>query len=376
MPRRCAKCEYENGPQNQFCGMCGSPLPDQRHAAATNVSVLHRESSLEESELSANLHTGPTFLDISEAPPGGRLANPESREDAVKQASYLLEEQGETITDHGRMKVALLLLVTALAVLGWHWRQGLRTWFAGMRGTTTLAVTDTNANHSAAAATGAPAVPPSYAPLTQSPSQGSPSTIPPTHEPPEEKASAAPTTSPYSAPLPTKASGDERAPASTDAATKGDEWETRSAKNPDSTTAANNTKTEAATDAESPPAPPPGVKTAKPKGDVATTAVPASPGAALAAQGEKYLYGTGVPPDCDRAKKSLLAAAQQSNSHAESVLGTMYTTGHCVGRDLPIAYRWFAKALHGDPNNQRLTDDLESLWRQMTPGEKQFALQK
>jgi TPR repeat protein len=51
----------------------------------------------------------------------------------------------------------------------------------------------------------------------------------------------------------------------------------------------------------------------------------------------------------------------------------MYATGHCVGRDLPTAYRWFARALHQEPQNSRISADLQVLWRQMTPQEKQLA---
>jgi TPR repeat protein len=52
----------------------------------------------------------------------------------------------------------------------------------------------------------------------------------------------------------------------------------------------------------------------------------------------------------------------------------MYATGHCVTRDLPTAYRWFARALRQDPANKRVQQDLEVLWRQMTPDERQAAL--
>jgi len=37
-------------------------------------------------------------------------------------------------------------------------------------------------------------------------------------------------------------------------------------------------------------------------------------------------------------------------------------------------YRWFAKALHQDPENGRIQRDLEILWRQMTPDERQMAM--
>jgi TPR repeat protein len=92
------------------------------------------------------------------------------------------------------------------------------------------------------------------------------------------------------------------------------------------------------------------------------------------ADGEKYLYGRGVPEDCARAQRNLQIGAKQSNSKAQTLLGAMYATGHCVSRDLPTAYRWFAKALHGDPSNSRVQRDLEVLWKQMTPEERLLAM--
>jgi TPR repeat protein len=90
-------------------------------------------------------------------------------------------------------------------------------------------------------------------------------------------------------------------------------------------------------------------------------------------EGEKYLYGNGVPQDCDRAVRSLTKAAAKSNPKAQTLMGAMYATGHCAARDLPTAYRWFAKALHNDPSNVRLERDLQMVWNQMTPGERQLA---
>ena len=87
------------------------------------------------------------------------------------------------------------------------------------------------------------------------------------------------------------------------------------------------------------------------------------------------MYGNGVPQNCARAQKNLLAAAARSNAKAQSVLGTMYATGHCATRDLPAAYHWFARALHQDPSNARIEEDLKVLWGQMTPEERQAALQ-
>jgi len=81
-----------------------------------------------------------------------------------------------------------------------------------------------------------------------------------------------------------------------------------------------------------------------------------------------------VPVDCSRAQKDLQAAAGQGNTKAYSVLGTIYATGHCTDRDLPLAYHWFAKALQQDPGNTRLQRDLQVLWSQMTPDERQIAM--
>ena len=92
-------------------------------------------------------------------------------------------------------------------------------------------------------------------------------------------------------------------------------------------------------------------------------------------EGQKYLYGGhGVRQNCALAQQNLLAAAKNDNSKAESTLGTMYATGHCVPRDIPLAYRWFARALHADPRNTRLEKDAEIMWNQMTPPERQLAL--
>jgi len=90
-------------------------------------------------------------------------------------------------------------------------------------------------------------------------------------------------------------------------------------------------------------------------------------------KGEAYLYGRGLPENCDAAVKSLKAASAKSNAKARSAFGTMYATGHCVQRDLPTSYLWFAMALRVDPNNQILEKDLNAIWNQMTPPERQAA---
>jgi hypothetical protein len=88
---------------------------------------------------------------------------------------------------------------------------------------------------------------------------------------------------------------------------------------------------------------------------------------------EALLYGRGVSANCDEAVKYLKDASAKQNAKARSMFGTMYATGHCVPRDLPTSYSWFALALHVDPNNQVLEKDLTAVWNQMTPPERQIA---
>jgi cytoskeletal protein RodZ len=99
----------------------------------------------------------------------------------------------------------------------------------------------------------------------------------------------------------------------------------------------------------------------------------ADTGDAAFRRGEAYLYGRGVPKNCDEAVKYLKAASAKSSAKARSAFGTMYATGHCVQRDLPTSYLWFALALRVDPNNQILEKDLSAVWNQMTPPERQMA---
>ena len=92
-------------------------------------------------------------------------------------------------------------------------------------------------------------------------------------------------------------------------------------------------------------------------------------------EGEKYLYGDGVPANCVRAQQDLLAAAEHSSAKAQSAVGTMYATGHCATRDLPLAYGWFARALRQNPGNRIVEEDMRVLWNQMSPEERKLATQ-
>ena len=89
---------------------------------------------------------------------------------------------------------------------------------------------------------------------------------------------------------------------------------------------------------------------------------------------ERYIYGRGVRQDCDHGLQQLKQAADESNAKAMISMAALYSTGTCTPRDLPTAYRWFALALHKEPDNQALQDDLQKLWSQMTQPERQLAI--
>ena len=42
-------------------------------------------------------------------------------------------------------------------------------------------------------------------------------------------------------------------------------------------------------------------------------------------------------------------------------------------RDLPLAYRWFARALRQNPRNRIIEKDMKVLWDQMGPEERELA---
>lgn len=96
-------------------------------------------------------------------------------------------------------------------------------------------------------------------------------------------------------------------------------------------------------------------------------------GAALVATGEKYLYGRGVPQNCERAISYLRKASDMGNAKGSSHLGAMYATGQCLPMDRVRAYKYFAVALHQDSSNQYFQHNLEMLWNEMSPDEKQQA---
>jgi TPR repeat protein len=295
--------------------------------------------------------SGPSFLGLGNEPADSRSL------------SYLLED--ETPQHRGR-NLILIVLIAAVAVAAWHWRQDLRVVASRLLSSPPRAVSAQDANSSpevaastseAAPANGASAdnkVPqPVQAPAGQSSNQAA---TPPAQVP-SAAGAASGTADSTQAPPASQSQADQ--PAANDSEATNQPQPGNSA----SSTAGAKTDDSGGVAAERPA---PVRKAAKLQTQSAVED--------LEAEGEKYLYGNGVPENCTRARTNLLAAAQRSSAQAESVLGTMYATGHCATRDLPTAYRWFSRSLRKDASNTRIEQDLKVLWNQMTPEERQLAL--
>ena len=377
---RCEKCGYENFPQHRFCGMCaaelrlpgpggGQPVPGPTRSSAPQVSIPPVSSRtvsanpappprpappLRKDEGIAENVSGPSFLGLGSEPADSR------------NLSYLLED--ETPQHRGRNLILFLLLVGA-GVAAWHWRQDLRV-IAGRLLSSPPPISTASGNAAPDANSTAPAgSPPDATPANgasptnhiEQPAQGTATQT--SDQPPAPQAQVPPAAPASGTPDSTQASQTSQSqpnPLQTDQSQPSDQPpSTNSA--PDSAAVKPDTG-----DSGPPVQAQPARKSARAQTKPAVED--------MEAEGEKYLYGNGVPENCTRARTTLLAAAQRSSAQAESVLGTMYATGHCATRDLPTAYRWFSRSLSKDPNNTRIEQDLKVLWNQMTPEEKQLAL--
>jgi len=330
MALRCEECGYENNPQFRFCGMCGAPLSPPS-PAAVDAAVPRAAQVAPKRDTPAR----PNVTPLSGASVLGL-----SDETAARTPTYLLEDE-ETPSHRGRY-LLLILLILAAALAGWHYGHEI---LAGSGHVTNPAADDTGAGAlpsppQTAAGDQAPhpQTPPASAPQASTPSavpsQTSDNAQAPPVQPAQSSESKEPASSLPETPAPTQPTPVVNSSAKTAAASK--------------------------------------PSALKPQ----PSATPGTADDYLVSEGEKYLYGNGVPENCARARKDLLVAAEHSNARAQSVLGTMYATGHCATRDLPAAYRWFARALHKDPSNTRIEQDLEILWRQMSPTERQIAQSK
>jgi hypothetical protein len=278
---------------------------------------------------------------------------------------YLLEDEEEP--KRGGWKLILVVVALSLAV-GFaylYWKRGGFDWLSvgEKKPAVTSPTPDSapNSSDSGAASTAnpVPPTPTSSAPVTPIPTDGaaSPANSGATNAtaPPAASQAATPSPTPDAAPSasPPGTPNGSGAAADSDSGSSAAEQES---------------------DEEEPAAP------ARPVARKPTNAKPsaAKPVASKSydsvAEAERYIYGRGVGQDCDHGLRLLKPAADQSNPKAMISLGALYSTGTCTPRDLPTSYRWFAMALHKQPDNQVLQNDLQKLWSQMTQPERQLAI--
>ena len=322
----CPNCREDNPPTFRFCGMCGTSLAAPRPTGAP-VPELRRPPVAESVTKPVNRQVppiaGPSMLGLNQ-PAANRPSMDSLREPSFSGLDSFFEpDQPKT----GRWRILLMaVLLVALGGAGW-WTY-----------TNYLGVAE------------------SRKPETATPSAGEV----PAGQPASKEASPTPDTGSSQAPVPPAAVPENHAEPTSAA--------------PDATrrTVARAAKQSAEAKPVSPAKREPS-RTLPKASPLPAPAAAADTGDAAFRKGEAYLYGRGAPENCDEAVKYLKAASAKSNAKARSAFGTMYATGHCVPRDLPTSYSWFALALRADPNNQILEKDLSAVWNQMTPPERQMA---
>lgn len=433
---RCARCGYVNAEGNRFCGMCGGPLvADARVAtgpgpaevvarpaaapretlpsATVQKPAVRREEVSGPARASGSSSAFPASFSSSssagspvEAPAGSRfapLAPPAPTSRLAERASespstvitgpsflglnrppdersagrsndldYLLEEEEEPRRGWGKM----LAVVVALALLGGfgylRWKQGGFDFVTkGMKPATSASPKVPDATASGAANGSSPGTTANSDPVI--PTDGT-----------SNGASSAPASGTSTTPTTPDATSSQSAPAPGAAGSSSDSVSTNSV----SPTPGTDTAAAKPADAGNSGAEPKAADTDSARDSPAIASVPKrvapakkirepKPSPALPVDNtvaaERYIYGRGVRQDCDEGLR-LLKPAAQANPKAMITLGSLYSTGTCTPRDLPTAYRWFAMALHKQPDNVALQDDLKKLWGQMTPPERQLAI--
>ncbi|MGC1499259.1 MAG: zinc-ribbon domain-containing protein, partial [Terriglobales bacterium] len=383
----CPNCGENNSANFRYCGMCGTSLEMRRPAGAprTVSSDPLRAQQYEDAQNDANrtaaqttvrantnavrestASASPSFLGLNQPFTDGHgndSTNGGSANESFSGLDSFFEPEDSGVSARG--VVLLLVLLAVLGAGGWwaylHYN-GVKPAGNGNDSPTAAQTpapppssSGTDANSPAGNTNPAAASSSSIA-STSSPNAGSPANSAPSQPP------AAPVESARSTPPPKVEPQAEPKAESNKAESKS---ESNVGQNPPAARkpARENARPQKIARAE-----------AKPSPRLSAAVVPASgdKGDAEYKRGEAYLYGRGMPENCAEAIKNLKDASAMQNAKARSMFGTMYATGHCVPRDLPTSYSWFAQALRVDPNNQILEKDLTAVWNQMTPPERQI----
>jgi len=300
---------------------------------------------------------------------------------------YLLEDEEEPRRGAGKLILILLALALAAGFGYLRWKQGGFDWLnaSGKKPAATAPDAGQNGDTGGAAAPSHPAetaggqansaqdagqaAAPQNAPVQNSGGEGAAAATSANGASPNAGTSNTASQSTAAAPEAVEPGkpGDSGSGPPSDSAQRAD-----STRRADSTQRADSAERAARADSESPAA-----ETAAPKAKARKPAA-AKPAAAKpydsVAEAERYIYGRGARQDCDHGVRLLKTAADQSNPQAMISMGALYSTGTCTPRDLPTAYRWFALALHKQPDNQALQEDLKNLWEKMTQPERQLAI--
>jgi hypothetical protein len=362
---KCTHCGYDNSPEYRFCGMCGAALA--RPAAAEPTPAKEQPRATSAGNGPAESVHGPSFLGLAEDP---------------KVEFHYLYEDEQPRSKVG-LVVFLIIMLGAGGYLAYQWKNG------GFPFNHSFAANNSGSQTSASPSEVAPAESQDQQTHIDKPMTGAGDVLPtqpeqnsqnqnPTNQSSQNQAAGKPSEtdipSANAAQQNQNAAANPAPSANTPASSAQAQGESQkpAAKAPAPTEEAKATPPSGVAEASRTAREP--VRTPKPTPSRTAAVASTSPDADLESTGERYLYGNGVPQNCPRAETSLRTAALHGNSKAQTVLGTMYATGHCVGRDLPTAYRWFARALHQEPQNSRISTDLQVLWRQMTPQEKQLAM--
>lgn len=346
----CPKCGEDNSDNFRFCGLCGTPLEARvearRPAGAPvpNLPMPHLPLSQPTTASTTEPLRPPIQADPNQAipiQPRPNLPSVDTLRDTAFSGLDSFFEPEKPKNGAGR----ILLLVVLLAALG-----GAGWWtYTNYLGTTEVGKPAAPSSDASDVPSDKPAPKPAIRDAAPAPAP-SPDAGPSQAVIPPAAASDSPSDAKSSAPAPV--------PAPT---AKSDETAAQPEPKPENPKIAAREQAPVKREVKATPA------------KLANTPPPTDTGDAAFRKGEAFLYGRGAPENCDEAVKNLKAASAKSNAKARSAFGTMYATGHCVPRDLPTSYSWFALALHADPNNQILEKDLNAVWNQMTPPERQMA---
>lgn len=428
---RCGRCGNENADTNRFCGMCGAtltppaqsspgakapassanpPLSDSSSQRVAVPGATPREQTLQSaSSTSASQRartpaapassesmrasaqgsyddsdsgiSGPSFLGLSQPANSSGRSDKGRRDDfgSSRNVDYLLEDDDEPKSGWGKFVLILLALALAGGFGYLHWKQGGFDWLLAGIKKPASAQSDSQQTSGDTAAT-QPAAPPAEntapagsapaAPTGSAASPAAPTDSAPNAgaQPPSTAATSPDASAPaQSTPTPDSSSASSSPPQNAASAPQTNSSGALQPPQPGSDNSSSDDSDNTARDQPAKAAPAAPLRRAPPKPS------PSRPIDSVA-EAQRYIYGRGVPRDCDRGVHMLKSTAAESSVPAMISLGTLYSTGTCAPRDLPTAYRWFAVALHKQPDNQALQNDLQSLWSQMTQPERQLAI--